>query len=242
MERGQHTQPGGTATLPAPALHPGAVLLPSLISFPRERVYPSPTLPAHALFYRASYQTTLIKNRAAHFPHTSCLPIVFRAPSSASTRRPSNTPTLQTAHAACSHERLRAVRRPGEQEGTSSRPRGAAAGRQSPSAGGCGVRGAAAQLRRRSALPAGRGAAPNAPPSRSPRRVTHRRERARGSSSAPAPRGPGRRRGRGVPWAAAAGPHRARRRQPQRCGGRDSHGRPGRARSAGSAGPTACVL
>lgn len=83
---------------------------------------------------------------------------------------------------------------------------------------------------------------PTRPPPGSPRRVTHRRERALGSSSAPAPRGPRRRRGRGVPWAAAAGPHRARRRRPQRCGGRDGHGRPGRARSAGSAGPTACVL
>lgn len=69
-------------------------------------------------------------------------------------------------------EPLRAAHRPGEQEGTSSRPRRGAAGRQSPSAGGCAPvasrrsSGRTARLRRRSALRGDRGAAPNAPPAR----------------------------------------------------------------------------
>lgn len=62
----------------------------------------------------------------------------FGAPSSPSTERASNTHELHAkTPAACLHEQLRARHRSGEQEGTSSRPRRGAAGRQSPSAGGC---------------------------------------------------------------------------------------------------------
>lgn len=144
---------------------------------------------------------------------------------------------------ACLHKQLRPVHRPGEREGTSSRPRrDAAGGRTLP-------REAARQLgalRRWGRVPSLLAAQryeqireqpQTRSPPRSPRRVTHQRAGARGSSSAPALRRPERRRGRETPWAAATGPHGARRRQPQRSAGRGGGGRQGRARSAGSGGP-----
>lgn len=50
------------------------------------------------LFCRSSYQTTLMDERAALLPLTSYFHTVFRAPSSASTRKSLTTHTLQTTH------------------------------------------------------------------------------------------------------------------------------------------------
>lgn len=175
---------------------------------------------------------------------------VFQTPISASIVRSTNTDALQTAHENTSlYEQPRAVHRAGEPERMSSRTPGGAAGRQSPAAAGC-VPAASLQSSgadRAALSPLSPARRPWSSPRRTPLprsalSVTHRRERARGSSSAPALRRPERRRGRGAPWQGAAGPRRAGRRQLQRSRGRDGCGRPGRAQSAGSGGPTACVL
>lgn len=222
---------------------PGSALLPLSLHFSVS--VPTPHSPCSLQmppFCRRSYETTFTEIRAALPPLTSRL---HSFPSS----QPSKHREILRYPARCKLrakipparlcEQLRAVSRSGEQEGTSSRPRRGTGGQQSPLRGSGGARPAPPP----SPLHEGTAERPHTrPPPGSPRRVTHRRERAPGSSSAPALTRPGRRRGRGAPWAAAAGPHRTRRRQPHFSGGRGGRGRPGRTRSAGSGGPTACVL
>lgn len=148
-------------------------------------------------------RTTFIEKRAALLSLTSCFYRRSRVPTSASTGTASNTPGLHAeAPAGCSHEQLRARHGSAEQEGTSSRPPRGAAGRQSPSAGGCGSAELGERLPRSLAAQPGQelGEQPRSrPPPGSPRSGTHRTGRALGSSSAPARRRPGRRRGREAP-------------------------------------------
>lgn len=145
-------------------------------------------------FHRACYRTTFIEKRAALLSLTSLFHTSFRAPSSASAGRASNTHELHAktpAGGAAPSPASRKGRRRDLEEalpGGRALPRGAAGlGERLP-------RSLAAQPR--SEL----GEQPRSrPPPGSPRSGTHRTEGALGSSSAPARRRPGRRRGREAP-------------------------------------------